>query len=113
MYAVDNGDIIWEVKITLNQAPFNKERNMNRGKWYFVYRCIDEMENGTFRDGEDKEVPLYSTTENEAVAEAKAEWIDVQAQCAMHSLVFTISPRPRVIYMIPLGEEGHHNDEMQ
>ena len=81
---------------------------MNRGKWYFVYRC-SEMEAGT----EDKEVPLYSTTEDEAVAEARSEWIDVQAQYTMHPPVLTISPRPRVIYIIPLEKEENHNNEMQ
>ena len=76
---------------------------MNRGKWYFVYTYVDEMEAGTFRDGiTDEEVLLKATTEDEAVVEAKAKWADVQARYAKHPPTLKTNPNPRVIYRISL-----------
>lgn len=52
---------------------------MSRKKWYLVYTRTNEMEAGTFRDGiEDVEVTLKTTTEDEAVAEAKAKWDEIE-----------------------------------
>lgn len=52
---------------------------MSQKKWYLVYTHTNEMEAGTFRDGiEDVEVALKATTEDEAVAEAKAKWDEIE-----------------------------------
>jgi hypothetical protein len=52
---------------------------MSRKRWYLVYTHTNEMEAGTFRDGiEDVEVALKATNEDEAVAEAKAKWAEIE-----------------------------------
>ena len=88
---------------------------MNRGKWYLVYTTEDIMESHAMSTCiKHEEVPLDATTEDEAFAEAKKKWFDIETKAnaeleRMKKLGHTFktafygqSPNPRVIYKILL-----------
>lgn len=73
---------------------------MNRGKWYIAFTWHNDFEpHGG--ETEHEEIPLNATTEDEAIAEAKAKaksGENVQTSCGY----MPVPERYSVIYKIPI-----------